>query len=260
MTRKDRDQDLTCFHHVMGRGCRGQPIFSTDEDRAHFTYLLGTVVEEYQWRIHNWVLMPNHHHLVVELTSRNLDDGMKRAHGLFAQRWNLRHDSSGHVFFRRYKNIPMRRPGYATTVMRYIDLNPVRAGLCERPEDWEWGGYNALIGRRSALPFHDADRGVRTISALDEEPAVNRLHYQRSVEQRMADVRGRGTPDDSRPSLAEILDPGNPHSLREAHELWTYSAREIGEVVGVTHSTILRWIDTERFSRHEERRKGSRRD
>ena len=238
----------------MGRGCRGQPIFATDEDRAHFAYLLNTVVEEFDWKIYNWVLMPNHHHLVVRLEARNLDDGMKRAHGLFAQRWNQRHASSGHVFFRRYKSIPMRRLGYAASVMKYIDLNPVRAGLCQRPEHWEWGGYNAIIGRRQPQPFHASDAAVTILSALDDEPAVNRLEYQRRVEARIKSVRGRGTPEDSRPSLSEILDPGNPHSLREAHELWTYSSREIGDEVGVTHNTILNWIRGERFPRPEERR------
>lgn len=238
----------------MGRGCRGQPIFATDEDRSHFAYLLGTVVEEFDWRICNWVLMPNHHHLVVGLESRNLDDGMQRAHGLFAQRWNQRHDSSGHVFFRRYKSIPMRRAGYAAAVMKYIDLNPVRAGLCQRPEHWEWGGYNAIIGRRPAQRFHDAEAAVGILSSLDDEPAVNRLAYQRSVEARIARVRGQGTPADSRPSLSEILDPGNPHSLREAHELWTYSSREIADEVGTAHNTILNWIRAERFPRPEEQR------
>lgn len=254
MPRQKRSQDLTCLHHVMGRGCRGQPIFATDEDREHFTYLLNTVVEEFEWKIYNWVLMPNHHHLVVGLESRNLNDGMKRAHGLFAQRWNQRHDSSGHVFFRRYKSIPMRRPGYAATVMKYIDLNPVRAGLCQRPENWKWSGYNAIIGRGPRQEFHAADSAVRIVSSLDDEPAMNRLEYQRRVEARIAIVRGQGTPEDSRPNLSEILDPGNPHSLREAHELWSYSSREIAAEVGASNNTVLNWIRAERFPSPEERR------
>jgi|688.fasta_scaffold326564_2 REP element-mobilizing transposase RayT len=238
----------------MGRGCRGQPLFQTLEDRMHFTYLLGTVVEQYEWTIYNWVLMPNHHHLVVELETRNLDDGMKHLHGLFAQRWNPRHDSTGHVFFRRYKSIPLRRPGYPSTVMKYIDLNPVRAGLCDRPEDWEWGGYAALIGRRSSLPFHEADRGVRILSHLDDEPAVNRLAYERHVLNRLARVKGRGTPADSRPSLDEILVPGDAASLREANELWSYSSREIASAVGVTGPTVLNWIRSEKFPQEHQRR------
>lgn len=247
MTRKPRDQDLSVLHHVMGRGCRGEPIFQTDADRMHFTHLLGTVVEKFEWKIYNWVLMPNHHHLVVELTARNLDEGMKRAQGLFAQRWNERNESTGHVFFRRYKNIPMRRPGYASTVMNYIDLNPVRAGLCNRPEQWEWSGYSAIIGQRSALPFHDATRAVRIVSALYDEPAVNRLEYQRQVSARTHAAFGRGTSADSRPNLDEILERGNPQSLREAQELWSYSLRDIATAVGVCPATVMNWINHEVF-------------
>ena len=55
-------------------------------------------------------------------------------------------------------------------------------------------------------------------------------------------------------NLNEILDPGNPHSLREAHELWSYSSREIAAEVGASNNTVLNWIRAERFPSPEERR------
>lgn len=240
----------------MGKGCRGQPILNTDVDREHFAHLLCSVAELFDWKIYNWVLMPNHHHLVLELESENLDEGMKRLHGLFAQRWNTRHESTGHVFFRRFKNIPLKRPGYPATVMKYVDLNPVRAGLCLRPEDWEWSGYAAIIGKRSPLPFHDAENAVRIVSALDDEPAANRLAYARAVATRIEADRNRGTTSSTRPLIDEILVDGDAASLLEAYELWGYTSREIAAAAQASHVSVMKWIREERFPPQADRHRG----
>ncbi len=130
MPRPPRHVAPDVVYHAIGRGCRGQPIFETLSDKQHFVYLLARVAEEFEWRIFNWVLMTNHHHLVVHLSKPNLASGMQQLHGLFGQRWNERHESSGHVFFRRYTSIPVLKWEYAATLTTYLDLNPVRVGLC----------------------------------------------------------------------------------------------------------------------------------
>ncbi|MGI9116653.1 MAG: transposase [Gaiellales bacterium] len=242
MARPLRDQSTDCFHHVMGRGCRGTPIFNDPADREHFAYLLHDVAVRFEWTIIDWVLMPNHHHLLVGLNEPNLGKGMHRLHFMFGQRWNERTPSKGHVYFRRYKNVALRRQGAAGRVMRYIDLNPVRAGLCARPEDWEWSGYNANTGHRNALPFHDTDTAVRAMVTDVRDPEEARLLYARSVHDRLAVVRRKGRPTDIRPTLAEILIPGDVDSIREARETWWYSLHEIARHIGCSPTTVLTWL------------------
>ncbi len=248
MSRPPRNQRTDCIHHVMGRGCRGQLLFATTSDCEHFAYLLTDVVERFGWTIYDWVFMPNHHHLVIKLEEPNLDRGMHRLQGLFGQRWNERNNSTGHVFFRRYKNVPLTRPQAASRVMRYVDLNPIRAGLCRRPGEWEWSGYQANVGLRSPLPFHSADKALTVMTTDVPDPREARLVYARLVTDRLAATRGVGSSSDSRPSLGEIIVRGDIDSLREAHETWWYSTREIAQHVGCSHATVFRWLtDPTRF-------------
>jgi REP element-mobilizing transposase RayT len=226
----------------MGRGCRGQPIFENTADCEHFAYLLTDVVERFGWTICDWVFMPNHHHLVVKLEEPNLDRGMHRLQGLFGQRWNERNDSSGHVFFRRYKNVALTDSLAASRVLRYVDLNPVRGGLSNQLGDWEWSGYLANIGRRSPLPFHNPDEALRVMTPHIGDPEEARFAYARLVSDRLAVTRRIGTPNDSRPSLGEIIVRGDLGSLREANVTWWYSTYEIAAFIGCGQKTVHRWL------------------
>ncbi len=226
----------------MGRGCRGQPIFANLEDCEHFTYVLDDVAELFGWSILDWVLMPNHHHLVVQLSEVNLAAGMHRLHFMFGQRWNERNDSTGHVLFRRFMNIPLRREGSAARVMRYIDLNPVRAGLCAEPEDWLWGGYLATVGRCRPYAFHAPDLALRAAEPHHVEPGPARLAYARAVRARLEQTRGRGNAEDWRPSLDEIVVADDVETFRDAVDIWRYSQREIAEHLGRSQASVSRMI------------------
>ena len=226
----------------MGRGCRGQPIFAHEVDRRHFARVLHDVVETFNWKIVDWTLMPNHHHLLVKLSKPNLAAGMHRAHFLFGQSWNERHESTGHVMFRRYKSVALRRPEAPARVLRYIDLNPVRAGLCDRPEQWAWGGFAANIGIQRTRGFHDPDLALRTMLPHVDDPVEARPLYAQSVYDRLDATRGIGTAGDVRPSLDEIIVPGDLESVREAIDTWWYSLRRVAAHVGCNHSTLASWL------------------
>lgn len=215
-------------------------MLSTPVDREHFCLLLTDVVDRYDWTIANWTLMPNHHHLLVKLAEPNLDVGMQRLHGLFAQRWNPRNGQSGHVFFRRYRSIPLLRGGAPGRVSRYIDLNPVRAGLCRHPEDWPWGGYGAIAGKAEPLAFHAPDEALELSDDGHTRGEAKRFEYARAVRERLATTRRSGPT--SRPLLPEIIVRGDVDSLREAHETWWYSTRAIATYLGVSVATVHRWL------------------
>jgi REP element-mobilizing transposase RayT len=256
MTRRRRHITAGCTYHVIGRGCRGQPILGTDEDREHFLYLLDEAVETWGWEVANWTLMTNHYHLALTLREANLSEGMHRVHTLFGQRWNERHESLGHVFFRRFTSVEVRSRDQLERLMLYIDINPVRAGLCEHPHDWEWGGYNANVGRRTSRRFHDPDIGLVSLVQGDAEPAELRFRYARRVSRKIAQVRGIGTPADIRPTLEEILDPGDVFAMLAANELWGYSSREIARHTGRPHTSLWREIKDAQATREAIKQRG----
>jgi len=91
--------------------------------------------------------MPNHFHVVVQTVQPNLSVGMQRLNSAFALTFNLRHDTSGHVFQGRFHSEHVDRDSYLLEVTRYVLLNPVRAQLCTDPLDWPWSSCRALLGR-----------------------------------------------------------------------------------------------------------------
>ena len=108
-------------------------IFEDDLDRKGFLSRLSEVCESHGWRVHAWVLMGNHFHLLLETPQANLVSGMKLLLGTFSQSWNRKRLRRGHVFQGRYKAVPVNGsegdPYYFRIVADYIHLNPARAGL-----------------------------------------------------------------------------------------------------------------------------------
>ncbi|HSP44015.1 MAG TPA: transposase, partial [Luteolibacter sp.] len=94
-------------YHVMARGDGGKAIFETDDDRLVFLKRLEETCTSHGWRVHAWVLMPNHFHLLLETPQPNLVTGMKWLLGTFSQGWNRARGRQGHVFQGRYKSVPV---------------------------------------------------------------------------------------------------------------------------------------------------------
>lgn len=133
MARQPRFQYPGAVYHVMARGNGGDAVFVTDDDRKAFLHRLGQVCESHGWKVHAWVLMGNHFHLLLETPQPNLVSGMKWLLSAYSQGWNRARMRRGHVFQGRYKAVPVNAtqsdPHYFKALADYIHLNPARAGL-----------------------------------------------------------------------------------------------------------------------------------
>ena len=155
MARPLRIEFADAVHHVTSRGNRREPIFLDDRDRLLFLELLAQALERFDACALAYCLMGNHYHLVLCTRQPNLSALMRHLNGVFTQRMNRRHGKVGHVFQGRYKAILVDRDAYLLEACRYVDLNPVRAGLVAAPQDWPWSSYQALTGARPAPPWLD---------------------------------------------------------------------------------------------------------
>jgi hypothetical protein len=90
--------------------------------------------------------MTNHYHLLVETPDGNLSKGMRQLNGVFTQTFNKRHERVGHVFQGRYKAILVQKESYLLELARYIVLNPMKAGVVNSIDDWEWSSFPATAG------------------------------------------------------------------------------------------------------------------
>jgi putative transposase len=145
MARSIRIEFEGAFYHVMARGNRKEAIFFNDDDRRFFLTTLADARERTGWKIHAWVLMNNHYHLLIETPHANLVEGMKWLQNAFTRRINTKHQLWGRIFGDRYKSVLVEGedPNYFTTLLDYIHLNPARAGLVNFAEggrllDYTW--------------------------------------------------------------------------------------------------------------------------
>jgi putative transposase len=141
------------LYHVTSRGDRREAIFLSDADRQYWLDLLGQVCSRHNWLCHAYCLMGNHFHIVVETIDGNLSAGMRQLNGVYTQWHNRTHNRVGHVFQGRFKAIIVQREAYLLELARYVVLNPVRAGICDVPEDWPWSSYHAMLGRVVPPPW-----------------------------------------------------------------------------------------------------------
>ena len=134
-------------HHVTQRGNRRQPVFFDDGDYWRYRRLLAEECQTAQVQVWAYCLMPNHVHLLLVPTTI---DGMTRAlsgtHRRYTSQINERQGWTGHLWQGRYGSTPLGDDGALLSVVRYIERNPVEAGLVERPEDWIWSSARGHLG------------------------------------------------------------------------------------------------------------------
>jgi len=117
-----------------------------DYDREVFLALLERTVFRYGWNLHAYCLMGNHFHLVLDTPGANIAAGMRDLKSSYATWFNDGRPRTGALFERRYFDELLDVEAHLFETTRYVVLNPVRAGLCRRPEDWVWSSYRAMIG------------------------------------------------------------------------------------------------------------------
>ena len=146
MPRRQREQIPGATYHVTARGVLGQLLFRGDDDCARFLALVGDVVERHDWSCHGFCVMGTHYHLLVRTPEADLAQGMQRLNACYSQAFNRRYGQAGHVLERRYHAALVSDESHLLEACRYVALNPVRAGLCDRPSEWLWSSYPALLG------------------------------------------------------------------------------------------------------------------
>ena len=141
------------FYHITSRGNEQKSVFISKRDREKLLEYLESASERYNAIIHVYCLMDNHYHLLLETPSGNLPQIMRHINGAYTTYFNVKHDRAGHLFQGRYNAILVEKDEYAKELSRYIHLNPVRAGIVELPEEYEWSSYLSYIGKNKKLKW-----------------------------------------------------------------------------------------------------------
>ena len=158
MARRPRIVVPGLAHHVTQRGNRREPIFFETGDQEVYRDLLAEQAHKARLAVWAYCLMPNHVHLIVVPED---EDGLGRAIGEAHRRYtnfvNARGRWTGHLFQSRFASVAMD-DAHLTAAVRYVSLNPVRARLAARPEDWAWSSVRAHLA--------GADDGLAVVKPL----------------------------------------------------------------------------------------------
>src|SRR4030066_96434 len=137
-------------HHIMVRGTKKADIFDDGQDKTRFLERLGDLVTEGQCRVYAWILMSNHVHILFKSGNNGISAVMRKLLTWYAQYYNRRHKRTGHLFENRYKSILCDEDNYLLALVRYIHLNPLRAGIVKTIEELNrhpWSGHRTIIGK-----------------------------------------------------------------------------------------------------------------
>ena len=268
MARPLRIEYAGALHHVMARGNARAKVFADDDDREAFLAEFARVCERFDWVVWAYCLMGNHYHLLVETRRPTLSRGMRELNGIYTQRFNRRHRRVGPVFQGRYKSVLVDKDSYLLELSRYIVLNPVRAGLSEQAEGWQWSSYRAVMGK---APAADRLAVAATLNLFGTGRGSARRAYARFVAAGIgasdptADISGQVFLGDEA-FVARVTSKSKPPSrevprarrawkslktieretedldaaIRAAYALSNYSLGEIGAHFGLHYASISR--------------------
>jgi REP element-mobilizing transposase RayT len=151
MPRKSRIDAPGALHHIIARGIERSPIFRNNQDRADFIRRLSAILKETGTHCYAWTLIANHFHLLLKTGLVPVAQVMRRLLTGYAVSFNKRHHRSGYLFQNRYKSILCQEDSYLLELVRYIHLNPLRAGLVgtiEALDLFAYCGHSAIMGNR----------------------------------------------------------------------------------------------------------------
>jgi REP element-mobilizing transposase RayT len=185
MARRPRIEYPGAFFHVIARGNNREDIFYDKKDRRNFLKRLAFYLDECEVTLYCFCLMTNHIHLLLEMGQNPLSQMLHRLLTWHARYHNKKYDRVGHLYQGRYKAVLCDKDGYLLELVRYIHLNPVRAGLATNPREYPWSSHKTYLGEEK-LEWLNSDF---VLSQFSSSISHSRILYEEFVLRRLKEGR-----------------------------------------------------------------------
>lgn len=149
MPRHRREKSKSGYYHIMVRGNERKNIFLDEEDKHRFIEILNEKRQGNRFSLHACCLMDNHVHLMIKEGIEDVANVMKRISVSYVYYFNKKYKRVGHLFQDRFRSETVEDDSYVLALARYIHQNPVKAGMVELMEDYEWSSYNCYLDKNS---------------------------------------------------------------------------------------------------------------
>jgi len=201
MGRPPRLHASGAMYHVTLRGNHRQNIFFVPDDRHRLSELFAEATSRFGARLHAYCYMSNHIHALIQVADVPLSVLMLHVAGRYARRTQSRLQTTGHLFEKRYYPVLVNVEEYFLELLRYIHLNPVRAGLAKSPDAYAWSSHHAYLGAR-AEPWVTTDLALSLFSS-DRSRAVS--EYRQFVDLALDGTNAKSPLDECNPGDRRIL-------------------------------------------------------
>ena len=148
MPRKPRIE-IAGYYHVVNRGVDKMTVFRNREDYEYFEKLMCSLARSHNITLHNYCLMSNHYHLLIEISNPTLSKFMRQLNMNYAIYFNKKYKRSGHLWQGRFKSWYVTDEAYLYTLMCYIEQNPLKAGMVKRLEEYPYSSYHYFLQART---------------------------------------------------------------------------------------------------------------
>ena len=245
MPRIPRQKSESGIYHMMLRGINQQVIFEDDEDYTKFINTLETYKAVSGYKVFAYCLMSNHIHILIKVEKEDIDLIMKRIAGSYVYWYNWKYYRKGHLFQDRFKSEPVENDEYFLTVLRYIHQNPIKAGIVEKIDEYEYSSYNEYIDRESSLidkyfvysilnkeKFEEFNKEITEDVCLD----VEELNFRLSDNDAMKIVKEVSKCENA--TEFQTLDPNNRDKYIRRLKKRGLSYRQISRLTGISFAIV----------------------
>ncbi len=246
MPRKPRIE-IAGYYHIVNRGVDKMPVFRHRKDYEYFEELMCSLIRSHNITLHNYCLMSNHYHLLIEITQPNLSKFMRQLNMNYAIYFNKKYKRSGHLWQGRFKSWYVTDEAYLYTLMCYIEQNPLKAGMVERLEEYPYSSYNHFL--KAQTPACLSESWIIRHYRKDKE-AIRKLLYSEIDTAQLQELKAASSlleaPNiDTKPDiekLKKMFDERDDIRTRNAKIVQAYeqgySQHMIANVLGISQPAV----------------------
>ena len=244
--------EIAGYYHIVNRGVEQRVIFKEPADYEYFEELMCFYAKSYAITIHNYCLMSNHYHLLIEIEHENLSKFMKQVNSNYAIYFNKKNGRSGHLWQGRFKSWYVTDEAYLYTLMCYIEQNPLKANMVKELEEYAYSSYNYFLDANNIPECLEHSWVVRNYQNDTEAIKVflnTRVDTSQLAEMKKASSLVEAPNIDKQPDieklrkqLEKVKDTKERNVLiLKAYEKG-YSQHMIAKVLGLNQATVQRII------------------
>lgn len=245
MSRSARVHAESGLYHVMLRGINHQQIFVDEEDNLTFLQILKDYKAVCGYKLLAYCLMGNHVHLLMKEGSESLEKTFKRIGAKYVYWYNAKYQRIGHLFQDRFKSEVVETEQYLCSVIRYIHQNPIKAGICKKPEEYLYSSFSEYCGNPGLVDFEYVEKYV-TIPAVvkmsseymtEECMDIRDAPIKRVTDQQAIQLIRETTGCDD-PSVFQLLANASREAYIQKLKTDGLSIRQISRLTGLTYYAI----------------------